>query len=59
MSDPLTVLGAPCTVFSSMQNINQKHHGTPEWQSKYEEACYFFSFLWTCIGIRLHEVNSF
>ena len=28
-SDPLIVLGAPpCTVFSSMQNINQKHHGT-------------------------------
>ena len=32
-SDSLIVLGAPpCMVFSSMQNINQKHHGTPEWQ---------------------------
>ena len=39
MSDPLIIFGAPpCTVFSSMQNINQKHHGTPEWQSKYEEG---------------------
>ena len=46
MSDPLIVLGAPpCTVFSSMQNINQKHHGTPEWQSKYEEGLLLYSFL--------------
>ena len=43
--DPLIVLGAPpCTVFSSMQNINQKHHGTPEWQSKYEEGLSLLQF---------------
>ena len=39
MNDPLIIIGAPpCTVFSSMQNINQKHHGTPEWTKKYEEG---------------------
>ena len=38
-ADPLIVLAAPpCTVFSSMQNINQKHHGTPEWEKKYEDG---------------------
>ena len=32
-SDPLIVFAAPpCTVFSSMQNINHKYHGTPEWR---------------------------
>ena len=45
MSDALIVLGAPpCTVFSSMQNINQNHHGTPEWQSKYEEGLLLLQF---------------
>ena len=34
----------PCTVFSSMQNINQKHHGTPEWKSKYEEGLSLLQF---------------
>ena len=45
MSDPLIVLGAPpCTVFSSVQNINQKNHDTPEWQSKYEEGLLLLQF---------------
>ena len=45
MSDPLIVLGAPpCTVFSSMQNIDQKYHGTPEWQSKYEQGILLLQF---------------
>ena len=35
--DPLIVIAAPkCTVFSSMQNIDQKHH--PEWKKKYADA---------------------
>ena len=38
-SDPLIIFGAPpCTVFSSMQNINHKYHGAPEWNRKYEEG---------------------
>ena len=58
MSDLLIIFGAPpCTVFSSMQN--QKYHDTPEWQDKYEEGDHFFNFRWMCIGIRLHEGNSF
>ena len=45
MSDPLIIFGAPpCTVFSSMQNINQKYHGTPEWQTKYEEGLLLLQF---------------
>ena len=37
--DPLIVIAAPpCTVFSSMKNINQKHHRTPEWKKKYDDA---------------------
>ena len=45
ITDPLIVLGAPpCTVFSSMQNINQKHHGTPEWQRRYAEGLTLLQF---------------
>ena len=45
IADPLIVLGAPpCTVFSSMQNINQKHHGTPEWQRRYAEGFTLLQF---------------
>ena len=45
MEDPLIVLGAPpCTVFSSMQNINQKHHGTPEWQNRFAEGLTLLQF---------------
>ena len=43
--DPLIVIAAPpCTVFSSMQNINQKHHGTPEWEKKYEDGLTLLQF---------------
>ena len=43
--DPLKVIAAPpCTVFSSMQNINQKHHGTPEWEKKCEDALALLQF---------------
>ena len=35
MEDPLIVLGAPpCTVFSPMQNINQKDHIGDAWEKK-------------------------
>ena len=45
IADPLIVLGAPpCTVFSSMQNINQKYHGTPEWQRRYAEGLTLLQF---------------
>ena len=37
--DPLILLGAPpCTVFSPMQNINQKHHIGEAWEKKKQEA---------------------
>ena len=43
--DPLIVLGAPpCTVFSSMQNTNQKYHDTPEWQNRYAEGLTLLQF---------------
>ena len=43
--DPLIVLAAPpCTVFSSMQNTNQKHHGTPEWEKKCEDGLTLLQF---------------
>ena len=43
--DPLIVIAAPpCTVFSSMQNINQKHHGTPEWERKYQDGLTLLQF---------------
>ena len=39
--DPMIVIAAPpCTVFSAMQNINQKHHHTPEWEKKCEDAIF-------------------
>ena len=45
ITDPLIVLAAPpCTVFSAMQNINQKHHGTPEWEKKYEDVLTLLQF---------------
>ena len=44
-SDPLIVLAAPpCTVFSSLQNINQRHHGTPEWEKKYQDGLTLLQF---------------
>ena len=43
--DPLIDIAAPpCKVFSSMQNINQKHHGTPQWEKKYEDALALLQF---------------
>ena len=37
--DPLVLIGAPpCTVFSPMQNINQKHHQGETWAKKYQEG---------------------
>ena len=44
-SDPLTAFAAPpCTVFSSMQNFNQKHHGTLEWENKYRDGLTLLQF---------------
>ena len=37
--DPLFLIGAPpCTVFSSMQNINQKHNIGEAWEIKYQQG---------------------
>ena len=37
--DPLFLIGAPpCTVFSSMQNINQRHHVGEAWEVKYQQG---------------------
>ena len=45
-ADPLIVIAAPpCTVFSSMQNINQKHHGTPEWERSIAMVSPSYGFL--------------
>ena len=55
IADPLIVLGAPpCTVFSSMQNINQKHHGTPEWQRRYEEGLTLLQF---SVGVYWDQIS--
>ena len=37
--DPLFLIGAPpCTVFSSMQNINHRHHVGEVWEVKYQQG---------------------
>ena len=37
--DPLFLIGVPrCTVFSSMQNINQKHNTGEAWEVKYQQG---------------------
>ena len=37
--DPLFLIGAPpCTVFSSMQNINQRHNVGEAWEVKYQQG---------------------
>ena len=37
--DPLFLTGAPpCTVFSAMQNINQRHNVGEAWDEKYQQA---------------------
>ena len=40
----IVIRAAPCTVFSSMQNINQKHHQIPEWDKKYAEELALLEF---------------
>ena len=37
--NPLVLISAPpCTVFSSMQNINRKHNQGEEWDLKYQKG---------------------
>ena len=37
--DALFLIGAPpCTVFSSMQNINQRHNVGEAWELKYQQG---------------------
>ena len=47
--DPLILLGAPpCTVFSPMQNINQKHHIGEAWEKKKREGLELLYFAIQC-----------
>ena len=47
--DPMILIGAPpCTVFSPMQNINQKHQQGPTWEQKYQEGCDMLQFASQC-----------
>ena len=47
--DPLILLGAPpCTVFSLMQNINQKHHVGEAWEKKKQEGMDLLIFATQC-----------
>ena len=47
--DPLILIGAPpCTVFSTMQNINQKHQHSSAWEQKYQEGCELLQFASQC-----------
>ena len=47
--DPMILIGAPpCTVFSPMQNINQKHQQGPAWEQKYQEGCDLLQFASQC-----------
>ena len=47
--DPLILLGAPpCTVFSPMQNINQKHHIGDAWEKKKQEGMDLLLFATQC-----------
>ena len=47
--DPLILLGAPpCTVFSPMQNINQKHHIGDAWEKKKQEGMELLIFATQC-----------
>ena len=47
--DPMILIGAPpCTVFSPMQNINQKHQQGPVWEQKYQEGCDLLQFASQC-----------
>ena len=43
--DPLFLIGAPpCTVFSSMQNINQKYNIGDAWEVKYQQGLSHLEF---------------
>ena len=47
--DPMILIVAPpCTVFSPMQNINQKHQQGPAWEQKYQEGCDMLQFASQC-----------
>ena len=47
--DPLILLGAPpCTVFSPMQNINQKHHIGDAWEKKKQDGIDLLLFATQC-----------
>ena len=47
--DPLILLGAPpCTVFSPMQNINQKHHIGEAWEKKKQDGMDLLLFATQC-----------
>ena len=47
--DPIILLGAPpCTVFSPMQNINQKHHIGEAWERKKQEGMDLLVFATQC-----------
>ena len=47
--DPLILLGAPpCTLFSPMQNINQKHHIGDAWERKKQEGIELLIFAAQC-----------
>ena len=47
--DPMILIGAPpCTVFSPMQNINQKHQQGHAWEQKYQEGCDLLQFASQC-----------
>ena len=47
--DPLILLGAPpCTVFSPMQNINQKHHVGDAWEKKKQDGMDLLLFATQC-----------
>ena len=47
--DPLILLGAPpCTVFSPMQNMNQKHHIGDAWEKKKQDGMDLMLFATQC-----------
>ena len=47
--DPLMLLGAPpCTVFSPMQNINQKHHVGEAWEKRKQDGMDLLLFAIQC-----------
>ena len=44
--DPLFFIGAPlCTVFWSMQNINQRHNVGEAWEMKYQQGLTHLDFV--------------